>query len=176
MSATSKLVGFSATDERDDNEAAPRGDLGRRRYLMRFVVIALSLAGIICVAAGFRIAKARSAAGQEDAVPALSLRPLVASPPPAQAEAPAVAPAEIAASAPVAAATAAPVATAPATAAASPAAVPVAAVGAVAATPSKPAATATPAPSPARARPAATPARPHPAPAPASGIVHAAPF
>src|SRR5271155_3185756 len=90
MSATSKLVGFSGATEQDDDEAAPRVDRGRRRYLMRFVVLALGLAGLICVAAGFRIAKARSAA--EDAVPTLSLRPLavVATPaaPAAQTEPP----------------------------------------------------------------------------------------
>jgi hypothetical protein len=173
MSATSKLVGFSATTGQDDDDAAPRVDLGRRRYLMRFVVVALALAGLICVAAGVRIARARSAAAQEDAVPTLSLRPLPvgATPaaPAAQPEPPLVIAAPVAAPAEVAAA--------PAPAVPAPAAV-VAAPTPVVAAPAKGVAAAPPTQNapPVRARPAPAPAAPRPQARPASGIVHAAPF
>jgi translation initiation factor IF-3 len=167
MSATSKLVGFSATTGQNEDEAAPRVDLGRRRYLMRFVVVALGLAGLICVAAGVRIARARSAAAQEDVVPTLSLRPLAGGAAPAgQAEPPVVV---------ATAAVAAPpeVAAAPAPATAAPAAV-VTAPPPVAGAPAKPLAAAAPTQNapPVRPRPAA----PRPIARPASGIVHAAPF
>jgi hypothetical protein len=171
MSATSKLVGFSATTD-DSDESVGKGDLGRRRYLMRYVVVALTIAGIICVAAGVRVAMARSAAAQEDNVirpvalgslgaptptpPAQAALPAQATPPAAQAAPPAE-------PAPVAAAPAA----APVVAAAAAAPVVVAAP-----TPAKP--TRAPSP-PAQARPAAasSPARSQPH---ASSIVHAAPF
>ncbi len=164
MSATSKLVGFSATTD-DGDESAGKGDLDRRRYLMRYVVVALTLAGIICVAAGVRVAMARSAAAQEDNVvrpvslgslgaPTTPTPPVQATPPAAQAEpAPAPVVATPAVAPVVAAAAAAPVVVA-------------------APMPAKP--TRAPSP-PAQARPAAasSPARSQPH---ASSIVHAAPF
>src|SRR5580692_6379811 len=93
MSATSKLVGFSATTRDDTDEVVRRVDVERRRYLMRYVVGALVLAGLICVAAGVRIAMSRSAAPQNDIPVTLATRPALSPPPaapPAQAEPPAI--------------------------------------------------------------------------------------
>src|ERR1700723_216184 len=100
MSATSKLVGFSTTGD-DTDEVGQRVDLGRRRYLMRYVVGALVLAWLICVAAGVRVVMARAAAPQDDVSITLSSHPIpvsavsAVSPPPAalpvQAAPPAVA-------------------------------------------------------------------------------------
>jgi hypothetical protein len=161
MSATSKLVGFSAT-EQDEDDDAPRVDRGRRRYLMRFVVVALGLAGLICVAAGVRIAKTRSAAAQEDAVPALSLRPLAVAAAPAAPAAQTEPPASVATAA---------VAVRPEVAAAppplAPAALPAKAMAPASSTQTAPTV---------HARPAPAPAAPRPQAHPASAIVHAAPF
>ena len=124
MSATSKLVGFSATTGDETDEVGQRVDVGRRRYLMRYVIGALGLAGLICVAAGVRVAMARSAAPQDDVTATLSTHPIALSPPPAappaQAEPPAVVTSAPVAAAPLAAApaatvvAAAPIAEAPA--------------------------------------------------------------
>jgi len=80
MSATSKLVGFSATAEDQGDYAAKQADTDRRRYLMRYVVGALGVAGVICVAAGIRVTLARSATAHEEASPHFG-SPVVAAPP-----------------------------------------------------------------------------------------------
>jgi hypothetical protein len=178
MSATSKLVGFSATAEQDIDEAGQRVDLERRRYLMRYVVGALGVAGLICVAAGVRVAMARSAPAQDDSIPTLSSHPISLSPQPAapsaQAEpAPAPVPAAPVAAAPVAVApvAAAPVAPPPPAAATPVAATPVPAAGSRSS--AKPLASPAANAAPAHARAAA--AAPHPQ-AHASAIIQSAPF
>ena len=69
MSATSKLIGFREPVEGDDSPSAAlaQDDADRRRYLMRYVVGAVGLAGIICIAAGIRVAAMR--ANGDDAAP-----------------------------------------------------------------------------------------------------------
>jgi hypothetical protein len=176
MSATSKLVGFSSTAGQDGDEAGQRVDLARRRYLMRYVIGALGVAGVICVAAGVRVVMARSASPQDDAIPTLLSHPISLSPPPAAPPAqadppPVVVPAAVAAP-PVAAAPAAvaPVAAAPV--AASPvAAAPLPAAAARA--PAKPLAAPALNAAPAHARAPAAAPRPQ---SHASAIIQSAPF
>jgi hypothetical protein len=174
MSATSKFVGFSAaSDESGGDAAGKRVADQRRRYLMRYVVVALSVAGIICVAAGVRVVRGRTAAAQDDALPVASLRPAI---PASQAETTKAEPPQAAPPPPVAMA-AAPVL--PAVAAPQPAS---AAVGGPAQAPAK-----APAASPAPALPVAAahvhssttvapPSAPRAQPHASSTIVHAAPF
>jgi len=175
MSATSKLVGFSATTGDDTDEVGQRVDVGRRRYLMRYVVGALGLAGLICVAAAVRVAMARSAAPQDDIIATLSTHPIALTPPPvalpAQAEPPPVVIGAPVAVAPVAAAAVAPASIVEAPAAARPAGV--APAGAARAS-AKPATAAAASPPLAHARAAApSSARPQ---AHASPIIQSAPF
>lgn len=165
MSATSKLVGFSTTTRGDTDEVGQRVDVERRRYLMRYVVGALVVAGLICVAAGVRVAMSRSAAPQDDIAAPLAIRPFVLSPPPAAPPAQAEPPAVIT-GAPVAAPPIAAAPTAETPAAGQPGA---AASGVAAQAAAKPIAAATSAPG-TRARAAARP-QGH-----ASAIIQSAPF
>jgi hypothetical protein len=185
MSATSKLVGFSSTAGQEGDEAGQRVDLERRRYLMRYVIGALGVAGVICVAAGVRVVMARSASPQDDAIPTLLSHPISMNPPPAalpaQAEPqPVVVPAPVeappvaalpAAVAPVAAAVAAPQAVAAPVSAAPVAAAPVSAAAARAPAKSLAAPAANAAPAHARAPAAAPRPQSH-----ASAIIQSAPF
>lgn len=75
MSATSKFVGFSAASDESGGDVGKQVASQRRRYLMRYVVVALSVAGIICVAAGVRVVRGRSAAAQDDVLPLASIQP-----------------------------------------------------------------------------------------------------
>src|SRR5579859_7789472 len=98
MSATSKLVGFPVNTEDESHSTAKQADADRRRYLMRYVVGALGLAGIICMAAGVRLVMARSAGAHEEtwkpSLPAVVAAP--ATPEPVQKAAePAVNPAPV---------------------------------------------------------------------------------
>jgi hypothetical protein len=175
MSATSKLVGFSVAGDESGGDAGKQVADQRRRYLMRYVVVALSLAGIICVAAGVRVVRGRSAAAQDDMLPVASLHPTLPAAPPEtmkadQAQAASSPPVAMAA-APVLPAVAAPQ---PASAVvAQPAQAPAEAVAASPAPGLPAAAPAAHVHSAPAAPPSAPRAQPH---ASSSTIVHAAPF
>jgi hypothetical protein len=70
MSATSKLASFPVTSEDGGGLAGAQPNADRRRYLMRYVVIALALSGLICMAAGIRVAEASYASAREARRPA----------------------------------------------------------------------------------------------------------
>jgi hypothetical protein len=165
MSATSKLVGFSVTsdDEDEGKRLEAQADPERRRYLMRYVVVALGLAGVICVAAGIRVAMTKPAPAPEYVRPALAVPPIAdmsrpVTPEPVKPQ-PEPAVAAVAAAEPAQVTTPPTVGAAPASSTPAPRHVAASAPQAAAA--------------PAHAQAPAAPAHPK---APSSAIIHAAPF